>query len=330
MRACRHLQKLSNRYARGEPREIGQIDEHSNGPLRLPPHPVRVARAGRPLTRVEQTNQRVKFVRERHGRPRHPSRSEVAVGGWAVDLDPNRLVVVIDRLPDSLGFTLFTGVHAAHHALQLWKLTHHLRGQVGLGEETCALRGRGGCLVGAKHLLSDAPGQGAGSLRLLAIAAQFLVKQEGVQTSQTVLESPPTIRIQKEPGVAESGHEHSLGISSDPRHVVTRRIGHGEKVGLQPASPIGHGKIVLMMNHRRFQHFGGELQKLIWERTGHDRWILDQVGDLVQERAPVGVERHAAAHACGAGLELSRNTRPARLSVEDDVVGPECPLVVSE
>ena len=60
-----------------------------------------------------------------------------------VGFDADRQVVVVDRLPDFLGPAVLARVDAAHRALQLGELAHHVGGEVGLAQParvSCARR----------------------------------------------------------------------------------------------------------------------------------------------------------------------------------------------
>ena len=67
-------------------------------------------------------------------------------------------------------------------------------------------------------------------------------------------------------------------------------------VGLGPGMTVVavDGKVMLMMNERRRQHFFRQLEKLGRERAADDGWILDEIGNFIQQ-AGIGVYRSADA-----------------------------------
>ena len=88
----------------------------------------------------------------------------------------------------------------------------------------------------------------------------------------------------------------------------------------RPSSP-STGKVVLMVNQRRRQHFLRQLEELERERAGDDRRVLDEIGHFVQQP---GVAVHDAADAALQALrlrvELARDLVVALAALEDDEV----------
>ena len=98
------------------------------------------------------------------------------------------------------------------------------------------------------------------------------------------------IRFPEEPRIAQPGRDDPLRVPRDRALVVRLRVDDGEKRVLQRAVFGLDRKVMLMVNQRRRQHFLGKLEKLVREGAGHDRRVLDEIGDLVQQ-AGVAVAR---------------------------------------
>ncbi len=81
---------------------------------------------------MDQTDERVQLVGERHRRPRRRRLAQLRSRRRRIDFDADRQVLVVDRLPHRLGQPLFAGVDAAHRALELGELEDHVARQIGL------------------------------------------------------------------------------------------------------------------------------------------------------------------------------------------------------
>ena len=91
----------------------------------------RVLVAGGQLADAEQPGQRLQLVGQRHGQRHVVARQFVA--GEA------RAVVVLDGEGDGFALAVVARVVAAHDALQLGELAHHVGQQVGLGQQRGAV-----------------------------------------------------------------------------------------------------------------------------------------------------------------------------------------------
>ncbi len=88
---------------------------------------------------------------------------------------------------------------------------------------------------------------------------------------------------------------------------------------------------MLVMNHRRRQHFFGELEELHRHVPGDDRGVFDEVRDLAQQR---GLSREVgtdpAAKPPRVRFELTTDLLLALAAIEDDEVLEQPLLVVVE
>ena len=85
--------------------------------------------------------------------------------------------------------------------------------------------------------------------------------------------------------------QHALVVARDDFRLLRLHVRDGEERGFQLTVVIDHRKVMLMMNHRRRQHFFGKLEKLDGEMAGDDGRIFDKVGHFLQQRR---VGRHEA------------------------------------
>ena len=92
--------------------------------------------------------------------------------GGAVDVDANRQIVKVDRLPDFLGKPFLTGVDAAHRPLELGELANHVGGEIGLRQARRMTRGLRRRFVGAERGSRDRAGELLDPLELVFVAAQ--------------------------------------------------------------------------------------------------------------------------------------------------------------
>jgi hypothetical protein len=78
---------------------------------------------------------------------------------------------------------------------------------------------------------------------------------------------------------------------------------------------------VLMMNQRRRQYFGWELEKFERERAGHDGRILDEIWHFLKQ-AGLGADRVADAslQPLRFGVELARDLVVTLAALEDDEI----------
>jgi hypothetical protein len=102
------------------------LDQHADHAQRMAAQRERVLVAGGQVADAEHAHQRLQLVGQRHHHAHRVARQLVA--GKA------RLVVVFDGEGDVFGQAVVARVVAAHDALQLGELAHHVGQQVGLGQ----------------------------------------------------------------------------------------------------------------------------------------------------------------------------------------------------
>ena len=110
-----------------EPGQLGQVHQDPDSALRLRAAG-RTDRASRSASRRPRTGRRACRACRRATRPPRSTAAvaELRARRRRVRFDADRQVVVVDRLPDLLGLPFLARVDAAHRALQLGELAHHV------------------------------------------------------------------------------------------------------------------------------------------------------------------------------------------------------------
>ena len=103
------------------------------------------------------------------------------------------------------------------------------------------------------------------------------MKQDGRKPLDPRLERCLAIRVPEEPRIAQPRRQHALVVARDDLRLFRLHVRDGEKRGLQPVFLVHHREVMLMMNHRRRQHFLRQLEELDREMAGDDRWVFNQV-----------------------------------------------------
>ena len=86
---------------------------------------------------------------------------------------------------------------------------------------------------------------------------------------------------------------------------------------------------MLMMNHRRRQHFLGKPEELVGECSRRDDRILHQVRHFVEHALPDERPRDASAAAARFGVELARDALVPLAAIEDhEVLGEPLAVIV--
>ena len=184
------------------------------------------------------------------------------------------------------GSAVFARVDAAHRALQLGELEHHVGDEIGLREPA----GRRGVLRVAR-----APKTSAAIVRRASRCARpcrdscraSCGKTIVCRRSSAILELDLAVRLPEELRVAQSRRDDALGVLRDQALVRRLRVDHREERLLQLAGVVHHREVVLMMHERGGQDFVRKLQELALEEPGDDAGEFDEVGDLVDSAACV-------------------------------------------
>ena len=142
-----------------------------------------------------------------------------------------------------------------------------------------------------------------------------------MQPIEPRLERVLAIGFPEELRVAQPRGDDALGVLRDHALVGRLRVDDGEERFLQLAR-LGHDrKPVLMMHERRRQHFFRQREEPGVEEAGDDRRILDEIGDLFDQRR-VLLQVHAPAEPARVHLELARDpVAPLGVLEDDEVLG---------
>ena len=100
------------------------------------------------------------------------------------------------------------------------------------------------------------------ALGLDLVAAGLLVEQDRVQPFDTGLERHLAVGLPEKLRVAQPRREHPLRVAADELGPVHLDVGHREEGRLQLAVFVHHREVVLVMDHRRRQHFLGQREEL--------------------------------------------------------------------
>ncbi len=120
------------------------------------------------------------------------------------------------------------------------------------------------------------------------------------------------VLVPEEPRIAQPRRQHALGVARDDLRLLRLHVGDRQERRLQLPLVVHHREVVLVMNHRRRQHFLRELEELDREVPGDDRRVLDEVGHFLQQRRLRRDEAaDAAAELARVRLELAPDLRLA-------------------
>ena len=291
--------------------QFSEIDEHLENPVHLPAQSERIARARRLLSGVEHPDDGIELVGERHRCPRHGRLAKLLPRRRRISGNRVGQVVVVNRLPHALGLPLLARVDAAHHSLQLRQFRHHLGGEIGF-RETARCRRRIGQRWRRQGLCGNPSCQRLDALRLLEIAPELLVESNRPEPLDARFERNVAIGIPEETRITQPRRQHALVIARDRLLVDRIGVGHDQKGRLQPPGFVDNRKIMLMMNHRRRQHFFRKGEKFLREGPGHHRRVLDR--DQAPPRAASSAaspQRRPAPQGCGLSLRARARSDPA-------------------
>jgi hypothetical protein len=135
----------------------------------------------------------------------------------------------------------------------------------------------------ASRLSKRKLGQALDALGLGPVAAQLLVDEDRVEPRDAAFERDRAVGVPEELRVAQPRRQHALRVSADELRLFDFDIGHGQEGRLQPAVIVHHREVVLVVDHRRRQHFLGQRQELRGKHTGDHRRPLHQIGYLIEQ-----------------------------------------------
>ena len=162
-------------------------------------------------------------------------------GGQRVGVDRGVAAVAVlgaQRLDHAGRFAVAGRVVRAHDALQLGELAHHVRAQIGLGQQGGAVGGRDV----AAQLLRHAPGDGAHALDAFELGAQLVVVDDSAQLLDARGQRRLAVGVEEELRVGQARADHAL-VAFDDVHRIGRaccsRSGSGASGGRWPVRTAG-------------------------------------------------------------------------------------------
>ena len=187
----------------------------------LPPHCEGVARAGRHEPRQEAAADRVEPV----GQP------EQRAGPGRRGRGDRRLreVLLVDRAPDALGLPFRARVEPAHDSLQVRELLDHLGGEVALRELRRGLEVAP--QFGRPHELRQRASKLHDSARLVAIAAELLLKEDVIEHRLALQQRLLAIGLPEKGGVGQPGVQNALVPLADQPLAVRVAVDDGQEMG---------------------------------------------------------------------------------------------------
>ena len=203
----------------------------------------------------------------------------------------------------------FAGVDAAHHALQLGELAHHVGREVGLGQPRRPRRLRRPRLVDAPSASPAIHAREAlDPLRLLLVGAELLVEQQRRRADRSAIRASPCRSASQKNRASRS---RAVTTRSALRAIVRSLSGSvlmtaRNAVFSLPVLVLDR-KVVLMMDQRRRQHFFGQLEELR-ARTCRRRPTGTRRGPALRCKQP-GLAVHDAADAALAAAAPWRRAR---------------------
>ncbi len=272
----------------------------------MPAQRKRVFVAGGQVADTEHADQGFQLVCQRHHHTGHVAGQLVA--GKA------RLVVVFDREGNVFGQAIVARVIAAHDALQLGELPHHVGQQIGLGQ-----LGRGVGALGqhiATQLLADGPGNRSHPLHPLALGTQLVVVNHLGQALDARGQCLLAVLVEEEFGIGQSRAHHPLVATDHRARVVGGDVAHHKKLVRQQALHIEQREVFLVGLHREDQALGGHVKECLLELAGQHVGPLHQRGHFVKQRV-VFDRSITAAHPGRCSGQLARDLRFAILKRGD-------------
>jgi hypothetical protein len=219
-------------------------------------------------------------------------------------------VLRADGLGHRTRLAIVQRVVAAHDALQLRELAHHLGQQVGLGEMGGALGADfvGTCLAG------DVPRYCPNALHAVELAAELAVIHHAGEPRDARGERRLAILVVEELGVGEPGAQHALVAADDAPGVARVQIGHEQEAVLQAGVVGGQREILLVALHGEDEAFLRNFQECFVEAARVDLRPFHERGHLIEE-----IVRFDDARSRRRGLQHGDDTLTAIVESEHDL-----------
>ena len=280
----------------------------------MPAQRKRVAVAGRQVADAEHADQRFQLVGQCHHYTHVLARQRVA--------RKTRLVMVFDGAHHLVRQAVVFRVVAAHGALQLRKLAHHVGQQIGLGQQRGRIDTRQQVVLGQRAVVrlqrrvvvrqgieqpdGNGLGNGAHALDALALGAQPVVVDHPGQAFDTRQQRFLAVLVKEELGIRQARADHALVAANHQAGILGRDVADHQKPVRQPALGVQQRKVLLVGLHGQDQALLRHAQKFLFKFAHQHIGPLDQRGHLVQQRRVVN-GAGALAHFGSGGLQLARN-----------------------
>ena len=274
-----------------QPERQRRLDQDAEHAERGAAQRERILVAGGHHADAEEADQGVELVGQRH-RGGDVARGQ-RVAGKA------RLVVGLDGVGHHLALAVGERVVAAHDALQLGELAHHVGDEVGLGQARGALR-RGDVAV---QLGGDRACQRLEALDALELAAELVVIDHRRQARQAGLELLLLVLLEEEARVRQARAHHAGVAGDDVARVGHPHVGDDQEAVEQLAGAVEEREVLLVGAHGQDQAFLRHGEEFGLEFAHVHRRVLDQRGDLV-EQVGVFVQQRALLRRLGEQLAL--------------------------
>ncbi len=212
--------------------------------------------------------------------------------------------MVFDGVGNRLAQAVVERVVAAHGALQLGELAHHVGHKVGLGQ----LGGQVG--VGHHSGIAQLRGNGFGNrahaLHALALRAQLVVVDHLAQAIDARGQRFLAILVEEELGIGQARAHHALVAAGHKAGVFGADVAHYQELVGQLARSVEQREVFLVGLHREDEALLRHVEKLWLKSADEHVGALDQRGDFVQQRIVFDGAGAATHLGCG-GLQLAGN-----------------------
>ena len=155
------------------------------------------------------------------------------------------------------------------------------------------------------------------------------MKQHRAEAFDVLGERPLAVGIEKEARVPEARGEHALHVARDHLRLFRFHVQHREEHRQQAALVAGDRKEVLVVNHRRGEHFFRQLEKLLRERARDHHRVFDQIGHFIEHALADQRSCHAPAAPPRFGVEFTGDAIAALAVIEHhEMLGEPFAIVV--